>query len=173
MDNDIYQSRRWSSRNSAIKSYCESSDNENGANGDVSDDNDEEYKDNTALDDKDDELEYDIDYEDKIKFDESETIKATKYKESLDDFETWTYDYRVEEWIDTGISSMRSMSHLVKEELPGSTLFPDGLLVPRWINDRLFPYQRIGIRWMWELHRQNAGGIVGDEMGLVCVHRAC
>lgn len=23
-----------------------------------------------------------------------------------------------------------------------------------------------GVRWMWQLHRQGAGGIVGDEMGL-------
>ena len=23
-----------------------------------------------------------------------------------------------------------------------------------------------GVRWMWQLHKQGAGGIVGDEMGL-------
>ena len=27
-------------------------------------------------------------------------------------------------------------------------------------------YQKTGVRWMWELHQQQAGGIVGDEMGL-------
>jgi len=27
-------------------------------------------------------------------------------------------------------------------------------------------YQRTGVRWLWELHRYQAGGIVGDEMGL-------
>lgn len=27
-------------------------------------------------------------------------------------------------------------------------------------------YQQIGVRWMWELHCQQAGGILGDEMGL-------
>ncbi|EEC08769.1 DNA excision repair protein ERCC-6, putative, partial [Ixodes scapularis] len=27
-------------------------------------------------------------------------------------------------------------------------------------------YQQTGVRWLWELHRQNTGGIVGDEMGL-------
>lgn len=27
-------------------------------------------------------------------------------------------------------------------------------------------YQRVGVRWLWQLHNQQAGGIVGDEMGL-------
>lgn len=29
-----------------------------------------------------------------------------------------------------------------------------------------FRYQMTGVRWMWELHQQRAGGIMGDEMGL-------
>jgi len=27
-------------------------------------------------------------------------------------------------------------------------------------------YQKSGVRWLWELHCQQAGGILGDEMGL-------
>lgn len=27
-------------------------------------------------------------------------------------------------------------------------------------------YQQTGVRWLWELHCQQAGGILGDEMGL-------
>lgn len=27
-------------------------------------------------------------------------------------------------------------------------------------------WRAVGVRWMWQLHRQGAGGIVGDEMGL-------
>ena len=27
-------------------------------------------------------------------------------------------------------------------------------------------YQKTGVKWLWELHTQQAGGIVGDEMGL-------
>jgi len=30
----------------------------------------------------------------------------------------------------------------------------------------IFRYQRIGIKWLWELHQQGSGGILGDEMGL-------
>jgi hypothetical protein len=44
--------------------------------------------------------------------------------------------------------------------------FDGGLRLPQTIHDRLFPYQRTAVRWLWELHCQDAGGIVGDEMGL-------
>jgi DNA excision repair protein ERCC-6 len=41
-----------------------------------------------------------------------------------------------------------------------------GLAVPARVHERLFKYQRTGIRWLWELHQQNVGGIIADEMGL-------
>ncbi|MBS0664644.1 MAG: DEAD/DEAH box helicase [Verrucomicrobia bacterium] len=31
---------------------------------------------------------------------------------------------------------------------------------------RLRPYQRLGVAWLWHLHRQGLGGILADEMGL-------
>lgn len=30
----------------------------------------------------------------------------------------------------------------------------------------LFDYQKTGVQWLWELHQQQVGGIIGDEMGL-------
>ena len=42
----------------------------------------------------------------------------------------------------------------------------NGLRVPGDISRFLFPYQRIGVQWLWELHQQSVGGIIGDEMGL-------
>ena len=27
-------------------------------------------------------------------------------------------------------------------------------------------YQRVCVKWLWQLHQQQAGGIIGDEMGL-------
>eukprot|EP00752_Nemacystus_decipiens_P004421 g4036.t1 len=42
----------------------------------------------------------------------------------------------------------------------------DGLKLDSGIAERLFQFQLTGVRWMWQLHRQGAGGIVGDEMGL-------
>jgi DNA excision repair protein ERCC-6 len=38
--------------------------------------------------------------------------------------------------------------------------------VPAAIYRRLFDYQRTGVKWLWELHCQRSGGIIGDEMGL-------
>ena len=44
--------------------------------------------------------------------------------------------------------------------------FDGGLCVPHNIWSRMFDYQRTGLQWMWELHTQRVGGILGDEMGL-------
>jgi DNA excision repair protein ERCC-6 len=41
-----------------------------------------------------------------------------------------------------------------------------GLKIPAKIYNRLFDYQKTGVKWLWELHCQKAGGIIGDEMGL-------
>ena len=42
----------------------------------------------------------------------------------------------------------------------------DGLIVPLDLVRRLHAYQIEGLNWMWGLHGQGAGGIIGDEMGL-------
>jgi SNF2 family DNA or RNA helicase len=34
------------------------------------------------------------------------------------------------------------------------------------LNDQLRPYQRLGVAWLWHLHRSELGGILADEMGL-------
>ncbi|KAG8046241.1 hypothetical protein GUJ93_ZPchr0008g14197 [Zizania palustris] len=41
-----------------------------------------------------------------------------------------------------------------------------GLRIPGTIYTQLFDYQKVGVQWLWELHCQRAGGIIGDEMGL-------
>lgn len=85
----------------------------------------------------------------------------------LDDWDVMDYEERVEAWVKNGLEKMPNHEKLRDEaELPGAHEFPGGLLVPAWINDRLFSYQRTGVQWMWELHQQYVGGIVGDEMGL-------
>jgi DNA excision repair protein ERCC-6 len=45
-------------------------------------------------------------------------------------------------------------------------VFEGGFKVPGSIWSALFGYQRTGVKWLWELHNQRAGGIIGDEMGL-------
>ncbi|XP_076449836.1 DNA excision repair protein ERCC-6-like [Babylonia areolata] len=44
--------------------------------------------------------------------------------------------------------------------------FDGGLVVPGKIWKKLYKYQKTCVRWLWELHCQQAGGIIGDEMGL-------
>lgn len=41
-----------------------------------------------------------------------------------------------------------------------------GLKIPykMWIN--LYSYQQEGIKWLWGIHQQSMGGLLGDEMGL-------
>ncbi|CAN0466540.1 unnamed protein product, partial [Scytosiphon promiscuus] len=38
--------------------------------------------------------------------------------------------------------------------------------VPSELYTRMYPHQRIGIRWLWGLHQGDMGGILGDDMGL-------
>ncbi len=94
--------------------------------------------------------------------------KLHSYKNSaLDDYKEEDYEDRVDEWVESGISNMREMKEQDEnEERPGAVSFQDGLNIPAWINDRLFGYQRTALRWLWELHLQQAGGVVGDEMGM-------
>ncbi|KAI8143975.1 SNF2 family N-terminal domain-containing protein [Fennellomyces sp. T-0311] len=42
----------------------------------------------------------------------------------------------------------------------------DGMRVPGELWNELFGYQKTCVKWLWELHCQRVGGIIGDEMGL-------
>ncbi|XP_053307111.1 DNA excision repair protein ERCC-6 [Spea bombifrons] len=44
--------------------------------------------------------------------------------------------------------------------------FDEGFRIPSALWKKLYKYQQTGVRWLWELHCQQAGGILGDEMGL-------
>lgn len=60
----------------------------------------------------------------------------------------------------------RIMEDEEAEEEDSSVELDDDFRVPKEIWHNLYRYQQTGVRWLWELHRQNCGGIVGDEMGL-------
>ncbi|KAL2934828.1 Protein CHROMATIN REMODELING 8 [Bienertia sinuspersici] len=51
-------------------------------------------------------------------------------------------------------------------EEPPSVTLEGGLKIPGSNSNNLFDYQKVGVQWLWELHCQRAGGIIGDEMGL-------
>lgn len=54
----------------------------------------------------------------------------------------------------------------VEDEGPSFVTLEGGLRIPETIFSKLFDYQKVGVQWLWELHCQRAGGIIGDEMGL-------
>jgi DNA excision repair protein ERCC-6 len=64
-----------------------------------------------------------------------------------------------------------SVSEIEDEVIEGSDGLPPvilegGLRIPGSVYGQLFDYQKVGVQWLWELHCQRAGGIIGDEMGL-------
>jgi hypothetical protein len=81
-------------------------------------------------------------------------------RRSMDDLDEFDYEERVDVWIEQGLDRMKNMAERdASESPPGTVVYEGGLEIPAWINDRLFPYQRAGVRWMWELHCQGVGGV--------------
>ncbi|XP_072951427.1 DNA excision repair protein CSB [Typha angustifolia] len=70
---------------------------------------------------------------------------------------------------DTTTSDYEEESQEVAESAddePSAVTLEGGLKIPEIIYTKLFDYQKVGVQWLWELHCQRAGGIIGDEMGL-------
>ncbi|KAI9189933.1 DNA repair protein rhp26 [Blastocladiella emersonii ATCC 22665] len=101
----------------------------------------------------------------------------THYSEVTDDGLEEHYQRRLRRWAKrnyrerTGESASASDTFDAAAEihLPGSA--PDLAItkefaVPGAIHPHLFQYQVTCLRWLWELHTQRVGGIIGDEMGL-------
>ena len=51
---------------------------------------------------------------------------------------------------------------------PGAASYqlPGKYKLPAPVFEKLFKYQREGVRWMWDLHRRDRGGLLADDMGL-------
>lgn len=95
----------------------------------------------------------------------------------VDDGKEAIYQDRLQKWIKRrSVARQRAQGDAVKDEYDDEWLNPhptepdmelaNGLRVPGDINKFLFAYQRTGVQWLWELHQQTVGGIIGDEMGL-------
>ncbi|CAF4900569.1 unnamed protein product [Pieris macdunnoughi] len=96
----------------------------------------------------------------------------------IDDGDTQLYNKRVAKWRKSlsdavsGNSNVLYMSADIQYILDGNK-DPDanqelqnGLCVPKYIWKQLYKYQRVGVKWLWELHQTQSGGLLGDEMGL-------
>lgn len=46
----------------------------------------------------------------------------------------------------------------------------NGYKIPNNVYDKLFLYQKTCIKWLWELHQQDVGGIIGDEMVFIYLY---
>ncbi|XP_070697451.1 DNA excision repair protein ERCC-6 [Pempheris klunzingeri] len=95
---------------------------------------------------------------------EDEQGKAKKCK---DDGDVEYYRRRIRRWKRQRLRE-REAKRQGGEELTDESdeEFDECFKMPGFLWRKLFKYQQTGVRWMWELHCQQAGGILGDEMGL-------
>ncbi|XP_009979542.1 PREDICTED: DNA excision repair protein ERCC-6-like [Tauraco erythrolophus] len=93
------------------------------------------------------------------------TLCKRKVKRWRDDGDEDLYKQRLRRWQK---ERLKDKEHQTAEELSeeSDTEFEEGFKVPGFLFKKLFKYQQTGVRWLWELHCQQAGGILGDEMGL-------
>ncbi|CAK1546992.1 unnamed protein product [Leptosia nina] len=96
----------------------------------------------------------------------------------VDDGDTKLYNDRVAKWrqslsdVQSGNLSVPYISADIQYVLDGnkqpleSHELQNGLCIPNYIWKQLYRYQRVGVKWLWELHQSQSGGLLGDEMGL-------
>ncbi|KAJ8014047.1 hypothetical protein DPEC_G00036190 [Dallia pectoralis] len=106
-------------------------------------------------------------YPDSSDEDEGSTKKGKERKQSKDDGDVECYKQRIRKWRRQRLREKEEKRENGEEESDESDAeFDEGFKVPGFLWKKLFKYQQTGVRWMWELHCQQAGGILGDEMGL-------
>ncbi|KAG6454750.1 DNA excision repair protein ERCC-6-like [Manduca sexta] len=120
--------------------------------------------------------------------DEDETIHlcplkvSSRAKESvqkiIDDGDTSFYNERIKTWRHNlamacaGDNKVEPLSADIRYILNGNEdpeenhELQNGYLVPNYIWKQLYKFQRTGVKWLWELHQVQSGGLLGDEMGL-------
>ncbi|KAM8806174.1 DNA excision repair protein ERCC-6 [Eudromia elegans] len=96
---------------------------------------------------------------------EEHAVGKRKIKRWRDDGDEDYYKQRLRRWQKQRLKDkeLRMAEELSDES---DTEFEEGFKVPGFLFKKLFKYQQTGVRWLWELHCQQAGGILGDEMGL-------
>ncbi|KAA0193871.1 hypothetical protein HAZT_HAZT003111 [Hyalella azteca] len=82
-------------------------------------------------------------------------------KRAVDDSNFDSYEKRIKKWKKTQVVDCNNVSGSLDYEVLGRSM-----RVPSIIWSRLYKYQRTGVQWLWQLHSQGCGGILGDEMGL-------
>ncbi|XP_008050949.1 DNA excision repair protein ERCC-6 [Carlito syrichta] len=83
-----------------------------------------------------------------------------------DDGDEDYYKQRLRRWNKLRLQDKEKRLKLEDDSEESDAEFDEGFKVPGFLFRKLFKYQQTGVRWLWELHCQQAGGILGDEMGL-------
>lgn len=99
-------------------------------------------------------------------------------KKILDDGDTTAYNERIELWKKNLADAIASnhdggmMTADIQFVLEGNKNpeevheLQNGLKIPNYIWKQLYKFQKVGVKWLWELHQVESGGLLGDEMGL-------
>ncbi|XP_060728467.1 DNA excision repair protein ERCC-6 isoform X1 [Tachysurus vachellii] len=98
---------------------------------------------------------------------DDDSDRKVKVKKCKDDGDIECYRKRIRNWKRQRLQVKEQKRQAGEDESDESDAeFDEGFKVPGFLWKKLFKYQQTGVRWMWELHCQQAGGILGDEMGL-------
>ncbi|XP_061807656.1 DNA excision repair protein ERCC-6 [Nerophis lumbriciformis] len=97
---------------------------------------------------------------------EEEENTRRKEKKFKDDGDVEYYRQRIRRWKRQRLREREERRESGELTDDSDAEFDEGFKVPGFLWKKLFKYQQTGVRWMWELHCQQAGGILGDEMGL-------
>nr|AGC92693.1 DNA excision repair protein ERCC-6-like protein [Heliconius erato] len=99
-------------------------------------------------------------------------------KKIIDDGDKKLYNERIKNWrnsLKTALSGTYDEAYCsadiqyVLDDIEASEEnheLQNGLSIPNYIWKRLYTYQKVGVKWLWELHQVQSGGLLGDEMGL-------
>lgn len=98
---------------------------------------------------------------------EEDCEKKGNVKRFKDDGDIEYYRHRVRKWKRHRLQEREERREREEDLTDDSDAeFDEGFKVPGFLWKKLYKYQQTGVRWLWELHCQQAGGILGDEMGL-------
>ncbi|XP_028915565.1 DNA excision repair protein ERCC-6 isoform X2 [Ornithorhynchus anatinus] len=92
--------------------------------------------------------------------------RIPKIKRCRDDGDEGYYKQRLRRWNGRRLKEKEERRVAEDDTEESDAEFDEGFRVPGFLFKKLFKYQQTGVRWLWELHCQQAGGILGDEMGL-------
>ncbi|XP_071985400.1 DNA excision repair protein ERCC-6 isoform X2 [Engystomops pustulosus] len=90
---------------------------------------------------------------------EDEAPRSSKNKRCRDDGDVKIFKHRMRQY-------HKERAKEPEESEDSDVEFDEGFSIPGSLWKKLYKYQQTGVRWLWELHCQQAGGILGDEMGL-------